>query len=499
MICAYCGNEYSAVQLGGACRACGKIPSRPRLFLEAERGDAEAQLLCAEHCLAEDGDATLAVAEYYLYASCSAGCRAAALAYASRLLDGSFGDRDPAGAKAVLAPHVRHSFSAALLSARAGVLLRPKAPDAPTKPPIFDLAIRLASDAETALDYRTATEILAHLSDGGDGRATELLGALYEEGRMLRRDPAVAKQLYLAAWEQGSVSALVRLGDLLSDGMPCESPERATALECYRSAEEAGNIEASIRLGDAYVDGIGCAPSVRRALEHYRRAEEQSPYARERIAEILAVLDESYRRALSLLERGEESRARRMLTDLVESGHAEAANRLGYLLQPTDRRAAARLYALAAELGSRVAHYNLAVCYAEGIGVAFSYRLAVRHLETAKQAGVSAAEGLLRTLRGRRRRAELRKLYALACLLYRRGDFFASSRLLHAAAEAGDPASMHRLCCHLRRGDGVAKNETEAAEWEARARAAGFRDARRCEIGYLRIRREHELAGKLKP
>jgi hypothetical protein len=34
---------------------------------------------------------------------------------------------------------------------------------------------------------------------------------------------------------------------------------------------------------------------------------------------------------------------------------------------------------------------------------------------------------------------------------------------------------------------------------EQRALALGYRDARRCEIGYLRIRREHELAGRLEP
>jgi methylphosphotriester-DNA--protein-cysteine methyltransferase len=58
---------------------------------------------------------------------------------------------------------------------------------------------------------------------------------------------------------------------------------------------------------------------------------------------------------------------------------------------------------------------------------------------------------------------------------------------------------MHRLACHLRRGDGACINLDEAKLLESRAIEAGYRDCRRCEIGYLRIRREHELAGKLKP
>jgi TPR repeat protein len=371
-------------------------------------------------------------------------------------------------------------------------------------PELYPLALRLASDAELMRDDETASAIIRLFAERRDGRAAEHLGSLYEQGRTVKEDPGVAKRWYLAAWEMGNPSALVRLGDLLMSGRLDGEQSRETALECYLAAEEAGNVEGAIRLGDAALDGVGREASVSDALSHYRRAEGKSAYADGKISEILAALDESYRRAVSLQTAGEHARAAALLRDLVKAGHAEAANRLAYLAQnglgvPLDRRRAASLYAISAERKSKLGVYNLGVCYAEGIGVAFSYRTATRLLEAAQALGVPSAEAVLMRLRDRKRRRELRKLYSLACLLYRRGDFVASSRLLRATAEAGDAASMHRLACHLRRGDGVCINLDEAKLLESRAIEAGYRDCRRCEIGYLRIRREHELAGKLKP
>lgn len=498
MICGYCQCTYAAAECGAACPTCGKHPSEARIFLVAEEGDADAMLLFAE--MQKDA----ATVRYYLHRSSEAGCREAALVYAKHLLDGSFGEREPASAKAVLSPYVRSSPRAAMFSARAGLFTRAKAPDAPEPPPLYPLALRLSSDAELIRDYGTASAIIRLFAERGEGRAAELLGSLYEEGRMVKEDLRLAKQWYLAAWEMGNSSALVRLGDLLVSGRLDGLPSYETAFECYLAAEEAGDVEGAIRLGDAALDGIGRKASVGDALLHYRRAEGKSPYADDRIAQILAALDESYRRAVSLQASGEYVRSAALLSELVEAGHAEAANRLGYLAQnglgvPRDRRRAASLYALAAERRSKLGLFNLGVCYAEGVGVAFSYRTAMRLLRTAQALGVPSAETVLKRLSDRKRRKELRRLYSLACLLYRRGDFRASSRLLCAAADAGDAASMFRLACHLRRGDGVAVDFAEAERLRRRAIAAGYRDARRSEIGYLRIRREHELAGRLNP
>ena len=500
MICAYCGSEYSLAEIGMTCPTCGKAPSHARLFLLAELGEADAMYALAMGAVSDDTQ----LVRYYLHRSAEAGCRAAAITYAQRLLAGAFGDPDPAAAKAVVAPFVRQSPRAALISARAGLFLRGVAPSAPEIPALYPVALRFASDAELARDFETACAIIRLFADRREGMAAELLGSLYEEGRMLNGDLRMAKRWYLAAWEMGNPSALVRLGDLLLSGRLGEEPDYETATECYLSAESAGNDEAAIRLADAALEGVGRQESVRDALLHYRKAQEKSAYARERIDEIMRALDVSYRRAILLQTSGEYVRAAVLLTDLVEAGHAEAANRLAYLKQNglgtlRDRRAAAALYALAAERGSRIGLYNLGVCYAEGIGIAFSYRKAVELLERADAAGVSSANAVLLRLRARRRRAELRRIYSLACLLYRRGDFVASARLLAAAAEEGDAASMHRLACHLRRGDGVRVDPRAAELLEGRAREAGCRDMRRCEIGYLRIRREHELAGRLKP
>lgn len=500
MICAHCQSEYAAAELGLACPTCGKSPSEARIFLVAEAGDADAMFLFAEIMADVDVD----VSRYYLHRASAAGCRAAALVYAKRLLDGSYGEQDAAGAKSVLAPYVKGSPRAGFLSARAGLFVRPVPPMPPTEPRLYPLALRLASDSELVRDFETASAIIRLFAERRDGEAALLLASLYETGRMVKEDLRLARHWYLAAWEMGNSSALVRLGDLLTSARLGGTPDYATAVECYLAAEEAGNIEGAIRLGDISLEGRCGDASVRDALVHYRKAEGKSDYADERIREICRVLDESYRRAVMLQAAGQYERAAAMLDDLSRAGHAEAANRLGYFVQnglgvKLDRRRAASLYALAAERKSKLAIYNLGVCYAEGIGLAFSYQKATRLLEMALEQGVSPAEAVLQRLRDRRRRAELRKIYSLACLLYRRGDFVASSRLLRAASEAGDLASMHRLACHLRRGDGIRVDLEEADALEKRAISLGYRDTRRCEIGYLRVRREHELAGRLAP
>ncbi len=502
MICVYCGNEYAGLETGGTCPTCGRTPSRARLFCEAESGSIEAMYLCALHYLGDGGEDARAIAADFLCRAAKGGCREAALTYARALLDGSLGVIDPAGAKALVAPYARRLPAAMLLSARAGLFTRPEEPVPTPQADRGREVLRLAAEAEEALDYETAVALLRRAGERGCAEAAERLGELYETGRMVAADRAEARRWYLAAWEAGAPSALVRLGDGLRSGRITGKPEPDAAFACYRRAAEAGSVDAALRLGDMAFDGLGKRFSIEEALGWYRSVEEKSDYARERIAQIKGALEEQYRAAVAMQDAGEPAAAAAEYTRLVAMGHAEAANRLGYLAQngigrARDRRMAAKLYEYGALHGSRLAIYNLGVCYAEGIGVAFHYRRAEALLLRARGAGIPAADAALASLAARRRRAQLRRIVSAAEAIYRRGDFRLSARLLLAAAEAGDPDAAFRISCRYRYGDGTHLSAAMADEWESRAYAKGFTDRKRVYLGYLRARREHELAGRI--
>ena len=210
MICVYCGGEYAGIETGGTCPLCGKTPSRARLFCEAEGGSVEAIYLCALYYAADcREDAKRIAADFFLRAA-KAGCREAALAYARALLDGSLGVIDPAGAKALVAPYARRFPAAMLISARAGVFTRPKEPATVFSADRGREVLRLAAEAEDALDFATAVALLQRAGESGCAEAAERLGVLYETGHMVVSDRAEARRWYLAAWEAGALSALVR-------------------------------------------------------------------------------------------------------------------------------------------------------------------------------------------------------------------------------------------------------------------------------------------------
>ena len=260
------------------------------------------------------------------------------------------------------------------------------------------------------------------------------LGVMYETGRGVEKDEAVAVEWYRKAAEQGCATAQCNLGVMYENGRGVEEDD-IVASEWYRKAAEQGYAKAQYNLGWMYENGRGIAQSSAEAVKWFRKAAEQGNadalnflgwmYANGRGVELSnAEAMKCYRKAaeqedacaqynLGVMYRdGCGGNGRDMLGASVwflkaaEQGYADAQNNLGEMyhngfgwhdtggwFDVQDDVMAIKWYRKAANQGHADAQHNLGRMYESGRGVAQSDVEAVKwYLWSAEQGNVRAQE-----------------------------------------------------------------------------------------------------------
>lgn len=197
-------------------------------------------------------------------------------------------------------------------------------------------------------DYATARAVMGPLARKGDVMARFYLGAMYMDGRGVKRDDGKAAQLLRYAAIAGVPQAQYRLALFYVDDGHGKRSDPVRAADLFEQAADNGYAPAEYRLALAYRDGKG--------------------------------RPQSYARTVALLRRA------------ARQGHAEAEFELGVLYWqglglPQDYAKAAQWSRKAAESGLTRAELSLGYMYATGRGVQQNY------VEAHKWFNLAAAKG----------------------------------------------------------------------------------------------------------
>jgi len=415
---------------------------------------------------AEAGDAT---ASYYLALECPederlyrftvaalGGCTVAARE-AAKWLDGR-GEKDASLVKGFLRLAGKDALGAPLLVLKY-MTAEPKAPTIPVRD-------------EAAALYRVGTEALSKQMDYlavsffgravalGCGAAATRIGNLFATGRSVPKSLTNAGKWYLRATELGDVGAMVSLGEMLLHGNGIErDPEKALAL--FRRCASLGDAKAEFLAAELYFDGADVKRDLPLALELYERAAEKGfPPAVTKKAEIGAAVAETFRRANDAFREKDHATAFRLFSLAAEMGHGGAIANLATCYQhgfgcKKDMKKALALYRRAVVFGKASAKYSLGLCYLRNDGVRFN---AARAEELLLGSGYPDAMSLVEALRRKRKLKKGRRLYALATVLYRKGDSTEALRARTLAASLGVKKAMCTLGCHYEFGVAVPRS-----------------------------------------
>ncbi|HET8774728.1 MAG TPA: hypothetical protein VFP80_13080 [Thermoanaerobaculia bacterium] len=292
-----------------------------------------------------------------------------------------------------------------------------------------DNEFRLGKATLRAGNAGRALEFLRQAAEKGHPEAMHTLGLMYEEGKGVAADPAMAAEWFRKAAGKGWAPSMNHLGNLQRKDNPAE------ALQSHRKAAEAGERYAMENLARAYYEGIGTAKDLPQAAEWFRKA--------------------------------------------AERGSAEAMLTYGYMLShgegvAQDLGAAFAMYLASARAGNTAAMFNIGEYYKNGKGVAkspaaarFWYLRAAMNGETdaeAKVAELADAEphsdeaAALLEQTGRMRMAARTN----AELEVAKGKAFP---LTLQAAELGHLPAIAEMASAYQRGEGVERDPVKARDW----------------------------------
>ena len=121
--------------------------------------------------------------------------------------------------------------------------------------------------------FDTAAQLVDSL-DHEDATVLYYLGDMYEGGKGVPKDEAVAAKLYRKAAEQGDASAQFAIGLMHETGRGV-AMDAAEAMRWYRKAAAQGDARAQCNIGVLYANGSGVTKDVATAMRWYRKAAEQ--------------------------------------------------------------------------------------------------------------------------------------------------------------------------------------------------------------------------------
>jgi len=188
---------------------------------------------------------------------------------------------------------------------------------------------------------------LARAAEAGDADAALALGTAYDTGRGVAADPSAALHWYEIAAERGNAEAMFDVGVMYDSGTGV-ARDRAEAARWYEQAARAGHARAAYNLGLLYQQGDGVRRNLATAARWFRAASHGGLAAG---TSKLAALEPSPTRP------AEDPDYLRAEALIQQRGLAAA----GPDMLPPLRRAAER--------GIKVAQYDLAFLYENGLGV----------------------------------------------------------------------------------------------------------------------------------
>lgn len=194
-------------------------------------------------------------------------------------------------------------------------------------------------------EYEAAVASWTPSAESGDPVSQFCLGTMYEDGRGVDVDLALAHEYYLRAAAQGLPEAQLNVGRMYAQGRGVDASfERARVW--FERAARGGDALGHRNLGVMYLKGYGVVQDVERAREHFERAADEDPFS----ARVLGSLHEE-----ELVAGGPEL-GEEWLIAAAAGGDVAARSDLGTrLLQRGDEAGAARWLALAAEGGDSAA------------------------------------------------------------------------------------------------------------------------------------------------
>ena len=348
-------------------------------------------------------------------------------------------------------------------------------------------------------DYATALKKLEPLAESGHAESQHYLGAIYEVGRGVTKDPKEAIKWYLKAAQQGHTEAQRALGLMYTYGSERDDTK---AIKWRTKAAEQGDVSAILDLvynyafADIYIRGRGVALDDTEAIKWCTKLLEMG-YGSKRF---FIMLGDIYARGRGVEQNSMEAikwykkvgttqgivrigemyefgrgvacdyaEAIKWYTKAAEQGDEDAQCRLGDMyaagrgVKKNDTEVV-RWYTKAAEGGSTDAMNRLGYMYAVGIGVAKDAKTSVRWYTKAAERGSTDAMN------------RLGYMYAVGRGVAK--DAKTSVRWYTKAAEQGDEDAQWHLGGMYAEGRGVKKNETEAAKWYLKSVQQGNEDAR---------------------
>ena len=233
-------------------------------------------------------------------------------------------------------------------------------------------------------DAHHAAALYQIAADLGHAEATSNLGLCYDSGTGVEKDERRAAELFRIASDLGHADATYFLGLCYQDGTGVDKDE-ARAVALFQTASNAEHGEVTFRLGQCYAKGTGAARDTLRAAACYQFAIDEGQHT---VATFnLGCL---YRdgaappRAPSALDCFRDRCGVGADDNGIGGGRDEAA--AGIALLRDDHRAA-ELFQAASDAGHAGATCALAVCYANGAGVAQDLKHAAALFEHASSEG----------------------------------------------------------------------------------------------------------------
>ena len=331
-------------------------------------------------------------------------------------------------------------------------------------------------------DYAEAAKWYRKAAEQGHADAQNNLGGCYYSGNGVNENEAEAVKWLSKAAGRGNVKAQCRLGYCYYNGNGVNKNE-AEAVKWYRKAAEQGHAGAQrhlvnydytykqyyMELGRRYYTGDGVSRDYAEAVKWFSKCveifesatERGDARARELANQTLGLIKEATK------QRDKEAR-RRSIEQAAERGSAEDKYNIGNDYYNgngvnKDYAEAIKWYRKAAEQGDVRSQLKLGECYYNGNGVNKDYAEAVKWWRRAAEQGNANAQ--LKLGECYYNGNGVNKDYAEAVKWYRR------------AAEQGYVRSQLKLGNCYYNGEGVNKDYAEAAKWYSKVAEQGNKDA----------------------
>ncbi|MBQ8380727.1 MAG: sel1 repeat family protein [Clostridia bacterium] len=325
----------------------------------------------------------------------------------------------------------------------------------------------LSREAQRLLAMSAYFRIGTMLSDMGDLNAMTVTGVLLAEGKGVCRDTERAKRVLDTAVSGGNAAAAVYLAECFAEGR-CFERNGDLAIEYYKKAAYLGFTDANESLGDIYNAGELAEKDLKLATQYYELATGNES-AKKKAEAIKAKRREFYERGkgIALSERPtaeERFDAFRSVAIATAMGEGSAPKLLADFYRAgfgtkKDRSLAFYWYRAAYDEGDGEALLPLALCYARGEGVAFSYKLAIRYLKLAEERGSRAASEALDLILRRRMKKMIRSLYASAMELIHMKKYEEAFSILLKMAPLKYPKALYTLGCLYEFGVGAERSD----------------------------------------